>query len=159
MRNCSFSPRAAPIVFASVYLVAVVLTECVFSAAAGQSKLPIQRFGVSEFRLTAKGGNDRTFRFSPDGKLIAGANWEEVRLWSFPDGKLLHDFSGAIQTNCIGFAADGKELLALEQRRMEIYRFDVASGKLLDESRLEEVEDERWCDNLQAVTGRPVAIT
>ena len=122
MRTCSSSPRAVQIALANM-----VLTGWLISAAVGQSKLPIQRFGVSEFRLTAKGGNDRPFRFSPDGKLIAGANWEEVRLWSFPDGKLLHDFSGAIQTNCIGFAADGKEFLALEQRRMEVYRFDVAS--------------------------------
>lgn len=111
-------------------------------AAAGQSKHPIQQFGVSEFRLTAKGGNGPTFQFSPDGKLIGGANWEEVKLWSFPDGKLLHDFSGAVQTDCIGFAADGKKLLALEQRRMEIYRFDVTSGVLLATVRLEDVEEE-----------------
>ena len=142
MRNCSFSLRTASVFLTSVTFFALVLTDSVFSAP-GQSKLPMQRFGDSQFRLTAKGGNDRPFRFSPDGKLIAGANWEEVRLWSFPDGKLLHDFSGAIQTNCIGFAAGGKELLALEQRRMEVYRFDVASGRLLAETRLEEVEDER----------------
>jgi WD40 repeat protein len=138
MRCHFFSHRAI-----SISLVSVVLAGCLFSAAAGQSKLPIQRFGVSDFRLTAKGGNDRPFRFSPDGKLIAGANWEEVKLWSFPDGKLLHDFSSAIQTNCIGFAAGGKELLALEQRRMEIYRFDVASGQQLGKIRLQDVEEEQ----------------
>ena len=142
MRNYTFSTRPLRISLARASL-AAILTLCMLSAAAGQSKLPIQRFGVSEFRLTAKGGNDRPFRFSPDGKLIAGANWEEVRLWSFPDGKLLHDFSGAIQTNCIGFAADGKELLALEQRRMEVYQFDVANGQLIAKVRLEEVEEER----------------
>jgi WD40 repeat protein len=142
MRNGYFSLRAAPVRLASLFLFAVILTDGVLSPAAGQSKLPVQRFGVSEFRLTAKDANDRAFRFSPDGKLVAGANWKEVRLWSFPDGKLLHDFSGAIQTTCIGFTADGKVLLALEQRRMEIYRFDVASGKLLATTRLEEVEDE-----------------
>jgi WD40 repeat protein len=113
------------------------------SSAAARSKQPILRFGVSEFRLTAKGGNGPTFCFSPNGNLIAGANWEEVRLWSFPEGKLLHDFSDALQTNCIGFAADGKELLALKQRRLEIYRFDVASGKLLARTQLDESEDER----------------
>jgi WD40 repeat protein len=113
------------------------------TSAAGGLKQPMLRFGVSEFRLTAKGGNSPTFRFSPDGRLIAGGNWEDVKLWSFPDGKLLHDFSGAIQTNCIGFAADGKELLALEQRRMEIFRFDIASGKLLARIQLEEVVDEQ----------------
>src|SRR5262249_49241465 len=111
--------------------------------AAGQSRLPIQRFGVSDFRLTAKGGNERPFRFSPDGKLVAGANWDDVRLWSVPDGKLVHDFSGAIHTNCIGFAADGKELLALYLRQMEVYRFDVGSGQLLAKVRLAEVEEEQ----------------
>lgn len=138
MRTCSFSPRAVPIVLTSV-----LLTACVFSATAARSKQPILRFGDSEFRLTAKGGNGPTFRFSADGKLIAGANWEEVKLWSFPDGKLLHDFSSVIQCDCIGFAADGKELLALERRRMEIYRFDVAGGKLLATVKLEDVEEER----------------
>lgn len=142
MRIGYFSLRAVPVRLASLFLFAVILTDGVLSPAAGQSKLPVQRFGVSEFRLTAKDANERLFRFSLDGKLVAGANWREVRLWSFPDGKLLHDFSGAIQTNCIGFTADGKELLALEQPRMEIYRFDVASGKLLATTRLEEVEDE-----------------
>jgi WD40 repeat protein len=120
-----------------------MLTVCSLSSAAARSKQPILRFGVSEFRLTAKGGNGPTFCFSPNGNLIAGANWEEVRLWSFPDGKLLHDFSDALQTSCIGFAADGKELLALEQRRLEIYRFDVTSGKLLARTQLNESEDER----------------
>lgn len=138
MRNCSFFPGAVPIILASA-----VLTGCLILASDGESKLPIQRFGVSEFRLTAKGGDDRAFRFSPDGKLVAGANWEDFGLWSFPDGKLLHDFSSAVQTNCIGFAADGKEVLALEQRRMEIYRFDVASGQQVGKVRLQDVEDEQ----------------
>jgi WD40 repeat protein len=138
MRNYFLSSRAVRIALANV-----VVTGCLFSVAAGQSKLPLQRLGISEFRLAARGGSNRPFRFSPDGKLVAGANWEEVRLWSFPDGKLLHDFSSAIQSNCIGFAANGKEFLALEQRRMEIYRFDVASGNLLAKVRLEDVEDEQ----------------
>jgi WD40 repeat protein len=126
-----------------MHLVAIALMDCLFSTAAGQSRLPVQRFGVSDFRLAAKGANERTFRFSPDGELIAGANWEQFELWSFPDGKLLHDFSGNLQTNCIGFAANGKQLLALEQRRMEIYRFDVTTGELLAKVRLEEVENEQ----------------
>ena len=143
MQSRYYSSGPLPIVLASIGLVAIILTECVFSAAPGQSKLPIQRFGISDFRLTASGGNGPTFRFSPDGKLIAGANWEEVRLWSFPDGKLLHDFSSAIQTNCIGFAAHGKQVLALYLRQMEIYRFDVETGLLISRRKLADVVEEK----------------
>jgi WD40 repeat protein len=143
MRVFSFSARAVCISLASAYLVGTILTECLFSSAMGQSKVPIQRFGVSEFRLTAKGGHERPFRFSPDGKLIAGANWEEVRLWSFPDGKLLHDFSSTIHSKCIGFAADGKEFLALYLRQMEIYRFNVESGKLIGRTKLADFVEDR----------------
>ena len=48
---------------------------------------PIQRLGDSEFRLPRRDGRERMFQFSPDGKLIAACNWDEVRLWTFPDGK------------------------------------------------------------------------
>lgn len=124
------------------FLMAAILTECVVTLAVGQSRLPIRQFGDSEFRLTAKGGSERAFRFSPDGKMVAGANGEEVKLWSFPEGKLLHDFSGQIQTNCIGFALEGRQLLALYQRRMEIYRFDVETGELLSRTKLADYIEE-----------------
>jgi WD40 repeat protein len=124
-------------------LICVVLAGCGLWAEASPSKLPVQRLGTSDFRLSPQGGRGPTFRFSPDGKLVAGANWQEVSLWSFPYGELLHDFSGTLMTDCIGFAQDGKELLALEQRRMEIYRFDVTNGQLLAKVRLEDVVEER----------------
>jgi WD40 repeat protein len=103
---------------------------------------PLRRLGESEFRLTSKDGGDSTFRFSPDGKLLAGASWDEIRMWSFPEGRLLHDFSGIVKSTCIGFGADGREFLALYESQMEIYRFDVASGKLLRVIKLADVADE-----------------
>ncbi|MGE3637383.1 MAG: WD40 repeat domain-containing protein [Pirellulales bacterium] len=135
-----FSPNSW---ITAIAVISAAITVAAGTSGFGQSKLPVQRLRTSDFRLTSKGGNGPTFCFSPDGKLVAGANWEEVRLWSFPDGKLLHDFSGAIQGSCIGFAVDGKALLVLEQRRMEVYRFDVASGHLLRTVHLEDVVDER----------------
>lgn len=111
-------------------------SSCAYSA-----DEPLRRLYESEFRLT--GSSDfRPFVFSPDGKLIAGANWDEVRLWSFPEGKLQHDFSGKVQSNCIGFSADGKELLALGRRKMEICRFDVATGELHGKTKLTDIEEE-----------------
>jgi hypothetical protein len=104
---------------------------------------PLLRLGDSEFRLTAKGGDRRRFRFSPDGKLLAGANWDETRIWSFPDGKLKHDFSGIISSRCIGFADEGREFIALYEPQPEIFRFDVGSGRLIGKVKLEEVVEER----------------
>src|SRR4051812_1312537 len=51
-----------------------------------QSAGPLRRLGASDFRLTIRGGQRRSFRFSPDGKLLAGANWDEVKIWTFPEG-------------------------------------------------------------------------
>ena len=104
---------------------------------------PLRRLGDSEFRLARRDGNVRPFRFSPDGKLLAGATWAEVKLWTFPDGKLKHDFSDRIHSACIAFSADGSQLLALKQREMEIYCFDVSSGKLIRRTPLQDVVDEQ----------------
>ena len=85
----------------------------------------------------------RQFRFSPDGKLLAGANWDDVRVWSFPEGKLQHDFSKVVQSNCIGFSADGGKLVVLRQKEMEICTFDLFNGKLIKTTKLANVEKEQ----------------
>lgn len=113
---------------------------------------PILQLGSSEFRLPRRDGFERPFCFSPDGKMIAGANWDEVRVWSFPDGKLLHDFSDEIDSRCIAFSEDGKELLALEQREMAIYRFSIVNGKqrrktVLLEADRPKTETHYWLSN------------
>lgn len=107
------------------------------------SASPLRRLGNSDFRLTANTSSRRLFCFSPDGKKIAAANWDEVRVWSFPDGKLLQDFSEVIDSNCIAFSASGAELVALEQREMTVYRFDVETGRVTTKVPLADVESEK----------------
>lgn len=107
-----------------------------------QSTGPSQRLGTSEFRLPRRDGNERMFQFSPDGKLIAACNWDEVRVWTFPDGKLKHDFSEIIDSDCISFGQNGRELLVVDQRERAIVRFDMNSGKLLRKNRLDELRRE-----------------
>lgn len=109
------------------------------------SNVPLRRLYESEFRLTPSGSMIRRFVFSPNGQLLAGSNWNEVRIWTFPEGKLAHDFSATVQGDCMAFSADGKEFLVLDQRNqlnMEIVRFDVESGKLLGKTKLQNVEKE-----------------
>src|SRR5690242_4060631 len=50
------------------------------------SNAPMQRLYESEFRLTPSGSTICKFAFSPDGQLLAGSNWSEIRLWTFPEG-------------------------------------------------------------------------
>ena len=45
--------------------------------------------------------------------------------------------------SCIGFGNDGEDFLALYQRGMEIYRVDVASGKLFGRTKLADVVEEK----------------
>ena len=67
---------------------------------------PLRQLGESEFRLTADGLTERFFCFSDDQKLLAGTNGRELKLWSFPEGKLQFNFSSIVQSGCIAFAAD-----------------------------------------------------
>ncbi len=119
-------------------------TEAIDPAARLAAAPPLRRLGESEFRLPQR-GNARMFQFSPDGTLLAGCNWSEIRVWTFPDGKLKHDFSDAIQSDCIGFSRDGRELLVLERREnygKGIVRFDVNSGQMIRKTPLDEVTHE-----------------
>lgn len=113
---------------------------------------PLRRLGDSEFRLTSNDGYERPFCFSPDGKLIAAANWYEVRMWSFPDGKLRHDFSDEVQSKCVGFSADGREFLAFDERDDSILRFEVESGRLNAKIPLTTVADEKRLDR-ESISG------
>ncbi len=148
-------------------LLAVVCSGIILTCVTGSTSdtplepsSPIRRLGESEFRLTAKDGQHRPFCFSPDGKRIAGANWDEVRIWSFPDGKLLHDFSDRIDSRCIAFSADGERFLALEQREMTVYHFDVQTGKLTKKVKLADVVDEKgWTRYWLSADGRWLCTT
>lgn len=103
---------------------------------------PWRRLGDSDFRLAWPESGMRPFRFSGDGRLIAGANRQQVRIWRFPSGELVHDLSDAIDSDCIVFSSDGKQLLALEQRQLEIHRFDVATGKTIGKTKVKDFVDE-----------------
>lgn len=106
---------------------------------------PIVRLESSEFRLmpTPIG---RRFRFSKDGSLIAGANGRQLKLWTFPEGKLIHEFAGFVNRRCIGFSDDGRELLALNRNERAIYRFDVITGELRSRVALQEMEGDLHFD-------------
>ncbi len=133
----------------SSLIVALVVQICCGCNGSGDVQplcnVPLRRLYESEFRLTPSGSTVRPFVFSPNGQLLAGSNWNEIRLWSFPEGKLLHDFSGIAQGDCIGFSADGKEFLVMDQRgkENEIVRFDTASGNLQGKTKLMDVEKEQ----------------
>lgn len=121
-----------------------IAAEAPEPAAQFASTPPLRRLGESEFRLPRR-GHDRMFQFSPAGDLLAGCNWSEIRVWTFPDGKLKHDFSDALQSDCIAFSRDGKELLVLERRDnygKGIVRFDVNSGEMIRKNLLEEATHE-----------------
>lgn len=104
------------------------------------AKPSLRVLGDSEFRLPRRSGFERPFAFSPDGALVAACNWEEVRIWTFPEGRLKHDLSDQISSDCISFSPDGGELLVLDRRENDskkIVRFDVTSGKKLGVRQLE----------------------
>ena len=76
---------------------------------------PLRRLGDSEFRLPLR-SNERMFQFSPDGTLLAACNWNEVRIWTFPDGKLKHDFSAVIDSELSKSADDAAAWGALSRQ-------------------------------------------
>ena len=109
-----------------------------------KSSTPLRSLGTSEFRLPRR-GNDPLFQFSTDSKLLAACSWEEVKVWTFPDGRIKHDFSNDVDSDCVAFSPSGRELLVLDQRnenKLSIVRFDLASGERLRENVLEPVRQE-----------------
>ncbi|WP_448275477.1 nSTAND1 domain-containing NTPase [Nostoc sp. DSM 114160] len=70
--------------------------------------------------------------FSPDGKMIASANWDKtVKLWQVIDGKLLHTFSK--HNNVVwevSFSPDGK-IIASASEDKTVKLWQVVDGRLL----------------------------
>jgi WD40 repeat protein len=67
---------------------------------------------------------------APDGSRVATASWDgNVRIWSLPDGQLLHALAGhGDEVDTVLFAPDGKRLVSTG--RDNIARvWDVATGK------------------------------
>ena len=125
--------KLLPTVF--VTTLASVSTTC--TKVRSEAESPIHRLGSSEFRLNhAPGG--RHFRFSPDGRMIVGANWGEVKLWTFPEGKLIRDFADVVSSVSAGFAKNGNELLVFDRNARTIYRFALPTGELRTKIELQE---------------------
>jgi WD40 repeat protein len=62
-------------------------------------------------------GGGIALRFAPDGKALAVGGTEAVRVFSFPEGKRLHEFplpvadwGGRWHAECVDFSPDGKHL-------------------------------------------------
>ncbi|MEH2182948.1 nSTAND1 domain-containing NTPase [Nostoc sp.] len=70
--------------------------------------------------------------FSPDGKMIASANWDKtVKLWQVVDGRLLHTFSK--HNNVVwevNFSPDGK-IIASASEDKTVKLWQVVDGRLL----------------------------
>ena len=74
---------------------------------------------------------DPTVRFSPDGKVLAAADYGLVKLWDVRSGKELHTLRGDSGTvSEIKFSPDGKTM-ATGEHEDKIRLWDVRSGKEL----------------------------
>jgi WD40 repeat protein len=74
---------------------------------------------------------------SPDGKQLAAhsSSYRVVRVWSVPDGKLLHAFVPMVHsTETVSFAPDAKSLVVGSQDS-DAVRIDLATGKELNRFR------------------------
>jgi WD40 repeat protein len=68
--------------------------------------------------------------FAPNGRIFATACQNRVRLWNYPDGKLMKEFVESNNVNSIDFAPDGATLATVNSDgRLELW--NPVSGKCL----------------------------
>jgi RNA polymerase sigma factor (sigma-70 family) len=79
-----------------------------------------------------QGKDFQVFRtlFSPDGKVLAGADGSSVTLWDVASGKPCHDFGHSYCINAVAFAPDGKTLVSAATYTDPVIRlWDPLTGK------------------------------
>ena len=106
-------------------------------------RAPLQRFGESEFRLTTDGSDPPQFRFSPDGKLVAGANRRELGCGRSRMGSYCTTSPASSRQAASDSATMARSFSRCISEGWRIYRFDVASGKLLGRTKLADVVEEK----------------
>ena len=69
---------------------------------------------------------------SPDGRmLVTGGKWKVFpKLWSLPEGKLLHTFPMAVNTCALQFSPDGRLLVCAAENEL-VSLWSVPDGKLV----------------------------
>jgi WD40 repeat protein len=65
--------------------------------------------------------------FSPDGRVLAAMNFEQIRAWDVATGQTVHVWPKQGQVQALAFDAEGKQLLALHRSGL-ILAWDLASG-------------------------------
>jgi WD40 repeat protein len=111
----------------------------------------LARLGSSRMRHA---GNVYAVTFAPDGRTLASAARDGVRVWDVATGRLTRQLIGPWNYHqTLRFAADGRELLvlrgndAVRKTPGSVYRFDVATGR------------ELFCEELKADGAVPYTLT
>jgi WD40 repeat protein len=89
------------------------------------------RIGLLATQSEWRTGEDELFQlaFSPDGSLLAATAGNDIRVHSFPDGKLMHTLRGHVNTVLsIAISLDGK-LLASGSTDWDILIWDLVTGR------------------------------
>ncbi|RAH57163.1 WD40 repeat-like protein [Aspergillus piperis CBS 112811] len=104
------------------------------------NKLSLWEASTGDLRHTLEESTNLEFglcAFSPDGKLVAGTNWDSstIRLWDSLAGTLRHTLKGEHGTIAIGFL-NNEQLVSISFDR-ELSTWNTISGELQQSVRLE----------------------
>jgi WD40 repeat protein len=117
-------------------LVAMVLPGTLFaqaaalSSASGSAPLPS---GVEVVPSVGHSLGLAGVATSPDGRLIASAGFEDVKVWEAASGRLIRTFADGLQINSvIAFMPDGRRIVTGSED-FKVRLWDIETGKLLRE--------------------------
>jgi RNA polymerase sigma factor (sigma-70 family) len=105
------------------------------SAYAGGATVGLWDLGTRKQVRLLQGKDYQVFRtlFSPDGKLLAGADGSSVTLWDVATGKPCHDFGHTYRINALAFAPDGRTLVSAATYTDAVIRlWDPLTGRQKD---------------------------